>query len=91
MCAKSQRNIIYFLVLHLVIRGRQEADVAISNWAMVDSHGCYCSLGMTVLHALPKQPLDYLAEGIGFVNLFGFGVVGVEPRKGAPYAAKVRH
>lgn len=65
--------------------------MAISNCVMVDSHGRYCSIRMTVLHALSKQPLDDLRKGVGFVDLLGLGVVGVVVRKRAPYDCKVRY
>lgn len=56
---------------------------------MADFRDRYCSLGITVLRALPKQSFDYLCQCAGFVNLFGLGVVGVELGKGAPHAVKV--
>ena len=46
---------------------------------------------LTFVFYLAKQPLDDLCYGVGFVDLLGLGVVGVELCKGAPHAAKVRH
>lgn len=38
---------------------------------------------------LSKQLLDGLGEGVGVVNLFGFGVAGVYLLERAPYSAEV--